>query len=105
MRGLEHVSIFASFDKAGLADAAPDNGRVKLRVFGLFKAGQYFYADDTVTIIAGPDRTCNPDWLEVFSHQWLQSGPALDIDLDDSGDINFKDFAFMVSNLLQGNTP
>jgi len=48
--GTLHTAIFAIFDKDGLMDAVPGNGKVELQVVGQLKSGQYFYGDDSVWI-------------------------------------------------------
>jgi parallel beta-helix repeat protein len=101
--GSQHTTIFASFDKAELMNAVPQNGRVELRVFGLFETGKYFYGTDTVTIIPMPGHTFEFSRVETLSGQWLQTGPDLDADLDNSGHVNFKDFAFMALHWLEDN--
>ncbi len=101
--GSQHTTVFASFNKAELVNAVPENGRVELRVFGLFETGQYFYGTDTVTIIPMPGHTFEFSRVETLSGQWLQTGPDLDADLDNSGHVNFKDFAFMPLHWLEDN--
>ena len=100
-RGSRHTTVFASFNKAELMNAVPENGKVELRVFGLFETGQYFYGTDTVTIIGRIGQAFDSSWLEITSGQWLQSGPDLDADLDDNGNVNFKDFALMALHWLE----
>ena len=50
IRGVPHTMISASFDKDELMSAV-GNGGVKLRVVGKLKTGQYFYGDDSVTVM------------------------------------------------------
>ena len=40
------------------------------------------------------------NYLARFSGQWLQSGPDLDADMDDSGLVDFKDFQILADNWL-----
>ncbi len=50
IRDVPHTMIFARFDKDELMSAV-GNGRVNLRVVGRLKTGQYFYGDDSVTVM------------------------------------------------------
>jgi hypothetical protein len=55
-RGSQTTIIFAFFDKTKLMEAVTDNGRVQLRVFGIFETGQYFYGTDKITLISPRQR-------------------------------------------------
>lgn len=50
--GTVRTSIFASFDKASLTAAVPDDGEVELQVVGQLDTGQDFYGIDTVRIVS-----------------------------------------------------
>jgi hypothetical protein len=55
------VGILAFFDKDAVLDAVATDGRVELTVVGSLKAGQYFYGNDTVTIMS-PKQKPKPPW-------------------------------------------
>jgi len=46
------TSIIASFDKASLTAAVPDDGKVELQVVGKLDTGQDFYGIDTLRIVS-----------------------------------------------------
>lgn len=50
--GIVRVTIIASFDKASLTGAVPDDGQVGLEVVGQLNAGQDFYGIDNVRIVS-----------------------------------------------------
>ncbi len=50
--GTVRVTIIASFDKASLTDAVPDDGQVALEVVGQLNSGQDFYGTDNVRIVS-----------------------------------------------------
>jgi len=50
--GILHTSIIASFNKAELMAAVPDDGEVELQVTGQLNTGQVFYGIQTVTIFS-----------------------------------------------------
>ena len=58
-QGALRVSILASFDKAELMAAVPDDGEVELQVEGQLNTGQHFYGTDTIRIIS---RRWRPWW-------------------------------------------
>ena len=98
------TSILAFFDKAELIDAVGENGSVELQVVGQFvDPGQYFYGNDTVVIVGVPEEPpciVDFDYLARFCEHWLQSGPDLDADLDNSGYVDLKDFSILANNWL-----
>jgi len=49
--GSAHTTIIASFDKAALIQAIPQNGQTTLKISGKLKSGQHFGAAETITII------------------------------------------------------